>query len=170
MVSDLGFSVDEDAILTQTLSGSDAEMSTLTYIVDTMPSNGILNVTSTGHFTYTPAPNYNGSDSFTYHVNDGMFDSSGATVSITVNSVNDLPNVMNESYTIAGNSFASSGNVYSNVLTGSDLEDLVLSFSAVTLPTHGILNLDSSGSYTYTPAYGYTGSDSFSYIAIDTSL
>lgn len=99
-----------------------------------------------------------------------MLDSSGATVSITVNSVNDLPSVTDGSYIIAGNSFASSGNIYSNVLTGSDLEDLILSFSAVTLPTHGILSLQSSGSYTYTPAYGYTGTDSFSYIAIDTSL
>ena len=41
--------------------------------------------------TYTPAANYNGSDSFTFTVNDGTVDSNVATVSITVNAVNDAP-------------------------------------------------------------------------------
>ena len=41
--------------------------------------------------TYTPAANYHGSDSFTFKANDGTADSNIATVSITVNAVNDAP-------------------------------------------------------------------------------
>ena len=47
---------------------------------------------SDGSFTYTPALNYNGPDSFTYKANDGQADSpTNATVSITVTPVNDPP-------------------------------------------------------------------------------
>src|SRR5207253_1758982 len=41
--------------------------------------------------TYTPNANTSGTDSFTFKVNDGMVDSSPATVSITINFVNDVP-------------------------------------------------------------------------------
>src|SRR5207247_600245 len=44
-----------------------------------------------GSFTYTPAANFNGADSFTYKANDGTLDSNLATVTITVNAVNDAP-------------------------------------------------------------------------------
>jgi hypothetical protein len=37
-----------------------------------------------GSFSYTPAANFSGSDSFTYKANDGQSDSNVATVSITV--------------------------------------------------------------------------------------
>lgn len=40
---------------------------------------------------YTPSPNYNGPDSFTYKANDGQADSNVATVRLTVDSVNDAP-------------------------------------------------------------------------------
>src|SRR5207247_1985597 len=41
--------------------------------------------------TYDPNFNFNGLTSFTFKVNDGTVDSSAATVSITVSSVNDAP-------------------------------------------------------------------------------
>jgi len=54
---------------------------------------------SNGSFTYVPAANYNGSDSFTYKANDGLADSGIATVSITITGVNDAPLAVNDSYT-----------------------------------------------------------------------
>ena len=44
-----------------------------------------------GSYDYTPAANFNGTDSFTYKANDGTDDSNLATVTITVNPVNDAP-------------------------------------------------------------------------------
>ena len=50
-----------------------------------------MTVNPNGGFTYTPAANYNGPDSFTYKANDGAADSNVATVSLTVTAVNDAP-------------------------------------------------------------------------------
>src|SRR5207245_8153983 len=51
-----------------------------------------------GSFTYTPAANFNGSDSFTYKANDGLLDSNAATVALTINPVNDAPLAVNDSF------------------------------------------------------------------------
>src|SRR5207244_6335656 len=55
------------------------------------PTHGSLTLNASGSFTYTPAANYNGSDSFTYKANDGTTDSNVATVTLTINPVNDAP-------------------------------------------------------------------------------
>jgi hypothetical protein len=54
-------------------------------------ANGVLSLNGDGSFSYTPSPNFNGLDSFTYVANDGLADSNVATVTITVNDVNDPP-------------------------------------------------------------------------------
>jgi VCBS repeat-containing protein len=42
-------------------------------------------------YTYTPNTNFNGTDSFKYKATDGTTESNEATVTITVNAVNDAP-------------------------------------------------------------------------------
>ena len=64
---------------------------TLTAVLNTSVTHGTLTLNSNGSFTYTPAANYNGPDSFTYHANDGTLDSPAVTVTITVAPVNDPP-------------------------------------------------------------------------------
>ncbi len=59
--------------------------------VVTGPANGSLSINSDGSFTYTPNVNFSGINSFTYKANDGTVDSNVATVTITVNPVNDAP-------------------------------------------------------------------------------
>ena len=68
------------------LTGSDVEGSALTYSVVISPGHGTLSGTGPNR-TYTPAAGYSGPDSFAFQVNDGMIDSTPATVSITVNPV-----------------------------------------------------------------------------------
>ena len=63
------------------------------------PANGTLTLNADGSFTYTPNANFNGTDSFTYQANDGTADSNVATVTITVNAVNDAPVASDDSYT-----------------------------------------------------------------------
>src|SRR5205085_22121 len=55
------------------------------------PAHGTLALNADGSFTYTPTANYNGSDSFTYKANDGSLSGNVATVSLTINAVNDQP-------------------------------------------------------------------------------
>ena len=49
-----------------------------------------------GSFTYTPDPDYNGPDSFTYQASDGAASSTPATVTIAVTGVNDEPSFTND--------------------------------------------------------------------------
>ena len=82
----LSVNADYETALAITLVGSDPESDTLTYATTVNPSNGSLSGlnTSTGAITYTPNSSFSGSDSFKYTVNDGIEDSTAATVSVTV--------------------------------------------------------------------------------------
>ena len=74
---------DEDEPKAITLAGTDADGDALTYAVVTPPSHGTLGGTAPD-LTYAPATGYSGSDAFTFKVNDGVLDSSPATVGIEV--------------------------------------------------------------------------------------
>ena len=88
------YSTPEDATLNVAAPGvlgndSDAESDLLTAVLVSGPSNGSLTLNADGSFSYTPAANFSGSDSFTYLANDGQADSNVATVSLTVVSATD---------------------------------------------------------------------------------
>ncbi len=86
---DQSVTTQEDTAVSITLTASDVDGDPLTYSVQTGPSNGQL-TGSAPNLTYTPDANYNGADSFTFVANDGTVDSTPATVSITVNPVNEM--------------------------------------------------------------------------------
>jgi hypothetical protein len=81
----------EDTPVGITLAGVDLDGDPLTYQVVTGPSHGTVSGGTAASRTYTPTLNYNGPDSFTFTVSDGTATSAPATVSITVNPVNDAP-------------------------------------------------------------------------------
>src|SRR5207248_2627026 len=80
----------------------DVDGDALTAALVAGPAHGTLTFNANGSFTYTPAANYNGADSFTYKARDpsGAL-SNVATVSLTITPVNDPPVAANESYTTA---------------------------------------------------------------------
>ena len=63
---------------------TDSDSDPLTAILDTDVSHGALTLQADGGFTYLPSTDYTGGDSFTYHANDGIDDSSIVTVSLSV--------------------------------------------------------------------------------------
>ncbi|MGH3788183.1 MAG: tandem-95 repeat protein [Pseudonocardiaceae bacterium] len=73
----------------------------LTAALVTEPAHGTLTLNSNGSFTYTPAANYTGPDSFTYSATNGTTTSAPATVTITVNPVNDAPGAVDDAATTA---------------------------------------------------------------------
>src|SRR5207253_2885071 len=119
-------------------------------------------LSSNGSFTYTPAANYNGPDSFTYKANDGTANSNVATVSITVNPVNDAPVAVNDSYSTNQNAMltVAAPGVQAN---DSDVDSTTLTSVLVAGPSHGTVTLNANGSFTYTPSNNYVGPDSFTY-------
>lgn len=70
---------------------SDVEGSPLTAVLVAPPAHGVVTVNPNGSFTYTPAADYSGPDSFTYKANDGALDSAPATVNLTVTAGNAAP-------------------------------------------------------------------------------
>ena len=64
----------------------DEDGDTLTASVQSGPGNGTLSLASDGSFTYTPAPAFVGTDTFTYRASDGTGRSDLGTVTIAVGS------------------------------------------------------------------------------------
>jgi hypothetical protein len=110
--------VAEDTTLFITLNGADADKDALTYIVPTQPANGTLSALNVKTPTYTPKPNFFGTDSFKFKVNDGKADSAEALVSITVTPVNDLPQAKAQSVNVTKNTLTTI------TLEGVDVEDI----------------------------------------------
>ncbi|MGJ8654020.1 MAG: tandem-95 repeat protein [Opitutaceae bacterium] len=152
-------SVGEDGLQAITLTGSDTDGDSLSYTVSTGPANGSLSGTAP-NVTYTPFANYNGADSFTFTVNDGSTDSSPATVSITVNPINDAPVADVKSSTVDED-----GSI-AITLSGSDVDGDNLSYSIVAAPANGALS-GTAPNLSYTPSANFNGADSFTYTVND---
>ncbi|SPC33785.1 LamG-like jellyroll fold domain-containing protein [Candidatus Nitrosocaldus cavascurensis] len=96
MANPTSVTTDEDTPIQITLTATDIDNDRLTFSIVTNPTNGSLSSmtridNSSVNITYTPNANYNGLDVFTFKVNDGISDSNIATVTITINPVNDAP-------------------------------------------------------------------------------
>src|SRR5207244_1709802 len=168
------YSVNEDTTLTVernsvVCNDSDVDGDSLTAVLVSGPAHGSLTLNANGSLSYTPSANFNGSDSFTYLANDGALDSNVATVSLTINSVNDAPVAVSNSYSV--NEDTTLTVVASRVLgNDSDVDGDSLSAVLVTSPAHGTLTLNANGSFSYTPDANFNGSDSFTYRASDGPL
>lgn len=90
------YNTNEDEALTVAAPGvlmndADADNDPLTAVKVSDPTHGALTLNADGSFTYTPATDFTGADSFTYQANDGAADSNTATVTINVNQVTPPP-------------------------------------------------------------------------------
>ncbi|MEO8614515.1 MAG: Ig-like domain-containing protein, partial [Luteolibacter sp.] len=80
---DQSISTNEDGTANITLTGTDVDGDLLTFSIASQPAHGTVTLLA-GTATYTPEPNYSGSDSFTFTAYDGIAVSSPAAVSITI--------------------------------------------------------------------------------------
>ncbi|RPE85251.1 CshA-type fibril repeat protein [Curtobacterium sp. PhB137] len=137
--------------------------SDLTVTGNTKPAHGDVVVAKDGSYTYTPTTGYSGPDSFTYTVTDGT----GGTDTVTV-TVNVAPLAKDDTVRVAAGTTYTADTRATGVL-GNDL-GTGLTVSSNTKPAHGELTLDKeTGAITYTPADGFSGTDSFRYTATDTA-
>ncbi len=130
--------LDEDTSLTFDLIGTDVENSDLSFTVTVSPVNGVLNQDE-GVLTYTPDPDFYGSDSVKFTVNDGELDSLEAEVILTVNAVNDAPVFSSDPELEVDNTVD-----YRYALTATDVDNDTseLSFAVVNAPTGMSINTD----------------------------
>jgi VCBS repeat-containing protein len=169
VANDDAYTTDRNATLTVGAAGVlandvDLDGDTLTLSQETGVTNGTLTLNADGSFTYTPANDFVGNDSFTYSVFDGVADAEIVTVEIEV--ANAAPEATADSYSVphdttlevaTGDLFLNDFDANGDTLTASLVDDV----------TWGTLALGSDGSFTYTPNTGFVGFDRFSYLLSD---
>jgi lipopolysaccharide export system protein LptA len=137
---------------------------TFTAILVSPPATGTLTLNAAGTYSFVPAANFNGNVTFTYQASDGTFLSNVATVTITVNPVNDAPTGAGDSYTLPwGAPTLTVTPALGLLLNDSDIDGDVLSAALVTAPANGTVNLNSDGSFTYTKGANFGITDTFTY-------
>lgn len=149
----------EDTAANISLAGKDPEGAPLTYTVLATPRRGTLSGDAP-KLVYTPARNENGSDSFTFKVNDGAQDSATAMVSIAITPVNDVPTARSQVVSTGEDETAAI------TLFGLDVEGNSLTYTIVTQPQHGTL-INPAPDLIYLPDPNYSGPDAFAFAAND---
>ncbi|MCH2199474.1 MAG: Ig-like domain-containing protein [Flavobacteriales bacterium] len=161
------FETDEDLSGSGDVStnDSDPEGADLTYSVVSQPSNGTVNMNDEGLFTYTPDDDYYGTDSFTYQACDDLDQCTTATVSVTVNAVNDPPVVNNDQTEVDEDS-----SIEIAVLDNDNDPDGLLNTSTLTIslqPSNGTVEITDDNTLVYTPFGDFNGEDEFFYAICD---
>ncbi|SVC84565.1 uncharacterized protein METZ01_LOCUS337419, partial [marine metagenome] len=150
---------DEDLSLSIDLSGSDIDGDTLSFSLGSDASNGSVTILGSVA-TYAPNANFNGLDSFTFVANDGQLSSSAATVSLTVNPVNDAP-----AFDDLSDASVAEDTDFILELSASDIDGDALTFLA-SVDANGSVSVDGS-TLTVTPAQDYNGDITVNVIASD---
>ena len=164
------YTVPEDGKLTVDVAGGtlhndiDAEGDALTASLMQTTQHGQLAFREDGSFDYEPDPDYAGADAFTYRITDSIDEADEVgMVELTVQPVNDPPVGRGDLYlTFVGQPLAVSTE-QGVLLNDLDIDSVNLTAELVSSPRHGTLTLDPSGSLTYAPAVGFTGTDDFRY-------
>jgi hypothetical protein len=154
--------IEEDTPIDILLTGSDPNHDPLAYTIVSTPTHGTLGGIAP-QLVYTPSLNYNGSDSFSFIVNDCHLNSDPATVQVDVIPINDAPIADSQSTATHVNT------TVDIVLTGSDIEGAPLTFTILSTPLHGLLS-GTAPNLAYTPEFGYVGADEFTFQVNDGEL
>lgn len=164
---DDAFDVDEDTNLDFTeaeLLANDTDPDGDTLTISTVDASsvegGTLTDLGSGNYQYAPPADFNGTDTFTYTVLDGIGGEDTATVTVTVNPANDAP-VVDDQEVSTGFEVA-----VDITLTGTDIDGDELTFAVVDAPANGTLS-GIAPDLSYTPDDGFSGSDSFTFKAND---
>lgn len=127
------------------------------------PAHGSVAVNGDGSLTYTPRPDFHGSDSFGYTVGDGGSGGDRAIVTVTVQPVNDPPGAVDDSIALAEDTAHS----FAPLANDADPDGDSLVLLEVTQPRFGQTALLADGQVRYTPRPDFSGADRFSYVVGD---
>ncbi|MFK7735560.1 MAG: Ig-like domain-containing protein [Pirellulaceae bacterium] len=168
------FATDEDSVLEVVAENGvlandqDENDDSLTLELVDSPTNGTLELREDGGFSYTPAPEFEGTDAFTYRLSDGAKQSDLVAVEIQVNAINDAPVAQGESFIIAEDGMVEVNSAAVGLLANdSDPENPNLAVVPESEPENGQLTLNEDGTFSYIPNPDFHGVDAFSYRVSD---
>ncbi|MGB5456619.1 MAG: tandem-95 repeat protein, partial [Gammaproteobacteria bacterium] len=160
--------------------------------IDALPTNGVLMNGATAinagdvivaanlsNLSFTPAADFNGTDSFAFSVFDGIdYSAAPNTMTITVNAINDIPNSGDFSISTmedASLTFAVSDFPFADAENAG-----IVALRIDTIPANGVLMNGTTvvnagdvivaadlANLSYTPTAGFNGADSFSFSVSD---
>ncbi len=162
VAQDSAATITEDSPGAVPLSATDENNDTLSAVIVTPPAHGTL----TGAFpslTYTPDPDWHGTDSFTWKANDSRADSNVATVALTVTPAPDAP------VATASTVLTPPETPVLITLTGTDVDGDALTFAVATPPASGFLS-GTPPALTFTPDAGFAGTVTFTFTVSDGAL
>ena len=155
----LTITTNEDTAVAVVLDASDLDGTIASYNVFD-PNNGSLSGEAP-NLTYTPNPDFFGSDTFSYSATDDQGGvSNTASVSVTVNAVNDAPIANMQTVNVVEDSSTAV------TLSGSDVDGNIISFELTSSPSNGVL-AGTAPNFTYTPNANFFGMDSLSFTVTD---
>ncbi len=154
--------VAENALLTFTISATDADGDTLTYSASGLPTGATFNP-GTRTFSWTPSYTQSGSYPVTFTATDNGTPvlSANETITITVTNTNRAPVATADSATVAEDAAATAVPVLAN---DTDADSDALTISSVTQGSNGVVAITGGGTgLTYRPNANFFGSDTFTY-------
>ncbi len=154
---------DEDTAVTIDLIGNDTDVDgdPLTLGSVSVPADqGTVVDNGDGTVTFTPAPDFNGEATITYTVEDGQGGSDEGQAIVTVDSVNDGPDAVDDSDTTDEDTPIT----VDLLANDSDPEGDALTVTNATVPAdQGTLVDNGDGTVTFTPADNFNGEATISY-------
>jgi len=130
-------------------------------------NGGTPNNPADDQVVYSPNADYNGYDSFTYSICDPTPDCSGATVTVYVVPVNDIPFANDDLNTTLEDTPLTGADVTVNDVQSGDGGNVWSLLGANGGALHGSVAMNTSGIYNYIPNTNFSGNDSFTYQLCD---
>jgi hypothetical protein len=139
----------------------DPDGDTLTVTVATA-SNGTTALLGNGNVRYTPNPDYFGTDTISYSIEDGNGGTASSTVAVTVDPVPDAPVANNDTATVAEDS---TNNIINVTANDTDVDGDTLTVTAASAANGSAT--PSGGNVSYTPPANFSGQTTISYTISD---
>lgn len=158
------------SLLANDSDADDNDLVSFTQLIN-LPLNGQLTLLDNGHFNYIPNTNFYGVDNFTYQISDSQGATSQAIATIVVLPQNTPPVAVADSYQLNEDTTLSVDAPNGVLSNDSDSDGDILRISEVAEnPQHGQLQMQSDGSFTYSPNNNFFGTDTFVYTVTDGKL
>jgi len=154
---------EEDKAVSGAVEATDVEGDELTYALGDNAAHGTVTVNSDGTWTYVPNADFYGEDSFTVVISDGNGGQATSTVKVTVTPVNDDPVAAQTVYEVT----TEEDKAVNGAVEATDVEGDELTYALGDNAAHGMVTVNSDGTWTYVPNADFYGEDTFTVVVSD---